>query len=57
MSDIEELRDQIDALPPPDRLRLAAQLLEARRPEIAYAIIDRVKTELVAAMMLAGMAP
>lgn len=48
----EELFDKIAALSPPDRLRLAADLLEARKPKLAYSLIERVKVELGAAMAL-----
>ena len=39
----------------PDQLRLAAGLLEKRKPELAYRIADRVVTELGAALALAEM--
>jgi len=40
-------------LSPPDRLRLAAALLEAKRPKLAHQIAERVVLELGAAMALA----
>ncbi|MES1164182.1 MAG: hypothetical protein ABUR63_00375 [Verrucomicrobiota bacterium] len=55
--ELQDLKNRIDSLPPPDRLRLAASLLEARKTQLAYAIIDRVKVELGAAMMLAEAPP
>jgi len=52
-SELEALAAKIDKLSPPDRLRLAAGLMEARKPELAHAIVDRVVTELGAAIALA----
>ena len=43
---------EIEALSPPDKLRLAADLLDAQRPEIAKSIVDKVGAELGAAMLL-----
>ena len=51
-----ELWPYIDALSPPDKLRLAADLLERGRHETAYAIADRVVKELGAAQLMARMA-
>ena len=45
--------ERIKALSPPDRLRLAAQLLEAKRVDTAYELIRQVKVELGAAMAMA----
>ena len=42
--DIEAVRDEINALPWPERLRLAADLLEAKKTgtaKIAHAIVKR----------------
>lgn len=49
---LEELAAEIKALPVPEQLRLAAGLLERKRPELAHTIIDRVCTELGAALAL-----
>lgn len=48
---------RINALSPPDRLRLAAELLEHQRGEEAYKIASQVVAELGAAMALAYTAP
>lgn len=50
--DMRKLAEEIKALKPPEQLRLAADLLENRRPEIAYTIVDRVRAELGAALAL-----
>lgn len=53
---LEALRAEIEALSPPDRLRLAAGLLEQRRPEMtrmAKTIIERVNDELGVELLLA----
>lgn len=50
--EVVALHAQISALSPPQKLRLAADLLDAKRPELAHAIIDRVAVELGAALML-----
>ncbi len=47
-----ELQRDIDKLSPADRLRLAAGLLEAQRPELAHVIAERVVLELGAALAL-----
>lgn len=49
----EKLAKEIEALAPPEKLRLAALLLEERKPELALTILRRVATELGAALMLA----
>lgn len=36
----------IEALKPPDKLRLAADLLEERRADVAHAIVRRIADEL-----------
>lgn len=51
-TEVEKLKAEIDALSPPEKLRLAADLLEAQKPELAYRILDRVSTELGAALAL-----
>ena len=51
--DLEDLAAKVNLLTPPDRLRLAAGLLEARRASTALAIIRRVALELSAALLLA----
>ena len=48
----ESLRRQIEALSPPDRLRLAAGLMEAQRGELAHTIASAVVDELGAAIAL-----
>lgn len=49
----QEIAAQVEALAPPDRLRLAADLMEARLGHIAYPIIAKVAAELGAAIALA----
>lgn len=44
--DLEGLKKRIEALEPPDQLRLAADLLEAGRPDIAHTLAERVVTNL-----------
>jgi len=44
--DTEAVMAKIEALSPPDQLRLAASLLENQKPELAKAIIDRIAGEL-----------
>jgi hypothetical protein len=51
-SNLEDLAVKIRELAPPDRLRLAAQLLENRQANLAYSIVDQVKTELGASLAL-----
>lgn len=41
MADLEGLAQRIEIMSPPDQLRLAAELLEARRPEVAYAVAQK----------------
>ncbi|HRI98185.1 MAG TPA: hypothetical protein PLZ93_21360 [Nocardioides sp.] len=53
--DLKKLAAEIDAMSPANRLRVAADLLEAQQPKIAYRLIDRVYLELGAAMTLADM--
>ena len=53
MTEVEAIAKQIEELSPPDKLRLAADLLERQRPELAKSIIDKVGTELGAALLLA----
>jgi len=48
-----EVAEAIKRLSPPDRLRLAAGLLEEKRAALAYSIADGVVTELGAALALA----
>lgn len=45
--------EEIKAMTAPDQLRLAAQLLESKRADMAYPIISRVKVELGAALAFA----
>jgi len=44
--DLTRLVHQIRAMPPADRLRLAADLLDAKRPEMAFAVVRMVHDEL-----------
>jgi hypothetical protein len=53
VDDLEALAARIDALSPPDQLRLAAELMEARRGDLAQPIIARVAKELGAVLALA----
>jgi hypothetical protein len=53
VADIDAIKAKIEALSPPAKLRLAADLLEAGRGELAHTIADRVATELGAALALA----
>lgn len=46
------LADEIKALSPPDKLRLAAGLLERKKPELALKIAHDVVAELGAELML-----
>lgn len=52
-SDLEVLAAKIGALSPPDRLRLAASLLEAQKPKLAHTVAKKVVLELGAALALA----
>ncbi len=49
---VEDLAKQIKDLSPPDRLRLAAALLESGKAQLAYTILRQVKDELGAALAL-----
>lgn len=51
-ADMLALAAKIEALSPPERLRLAATLMEVGRTDLAYSIIERVTTELGAAIAL-----
>lgn len=51
---LEALAREIESLSPPDRLRLAADLLERKRPRLSLAIAARVVAELE---LVAGLAP
>lgn len=55
MSTPEELAAQIRALSAPDRLRLAADLMEQRRGDLAWPIIREVSEALGAVILLAKM--
>jgi hypothetical protein len=50
--DLRNLAAEIEALSPADKLRLAADLLERQRPELAKTILDKVAVELGAALVL-----
>ena len=52
-AELELLRKRIDRLSPPDRLRLAAELMEHRMSSTALPIIRKVADELRLAIMLA----
>jgi hypothetical protein len=52
--ELEALARQVNALSPPDRLRLAADLLEHRRASTALPIIRKVADELGLALFLAA---
>lgn len=49
---VTDLKDQIESLSPPAKLRLAADLLENGKPEIARTIAERVALELGLALTL-----
>lgn len=51
-AEVAALNAEIRALSPPDKLRLAANLLEAKKPELAHTIAEQVVLELGAAMAL-----
>lgn len=55
MADLNKLKAEIDALSPPQKLRLAADLLERRQGKMAHTIAERVVFELGAALALAEM--
>jgi hypothetical protein len=42
----EKILEDIAKLSPPDQLRLAAEMLECKRPRLALAIAKRVATDL-----------
>lgn len=52
-AELELLAKKVNALSPPDRLRLAAELMEHRRSAVALPIIQKVADELRLAIMLA----
>lgn len=52
--DVEAIAARTLKLSPPDRLRLAAELLEERKPQLAHAIAKHVVDELGLALFLAG---
>jgi len=54
-TDLVALAREIQALSPPDRLRLAADLLEAKHGDLAHDIAMRVVEELGAVLALADM--
>jgi hypothetical protein len=55
VADLNKLKAEIDSLSPPQKLRLAAELLENRQAKLAHTIAERVVLELGAALMLAEM--
>lgn len=48
---VEHLAEQIKALSPPDKLRLAAGLLEAKKADLAYIVLRQVTDELGASLL------
>ncbi|MFH1184518.1 MAG: hypothetical protein V1755_05705 [Chloroflexota bacterium] len=52
MSTPEELVAKIELLTPPDKLRLAADLLDECKFDLAYAIVERLQRELGAALAM-----
>lgn len=52
-TEVEQLAAKVKALSPPDKLRLAAGLLEQRKAKLAHQIAERVVLELGAALALA----
>lgn len=50
----EELAERIEEMSPPDRLRLAAELLEERSPFLALSLVRKVELELSTALLLGG---
>ena len=52
MTEVEQLAAEIEGLSPPEKLRLAAVLLEAKRQALAKSILDKVCAELGAALLL-----
>lgn len=52
MSELESILRQVTALPPPARLRLAANLMDEQRGDLAHAIAAPVIEELGAALAL-----
>lgn len=53
---MQALADEINKLEPHARLRLAADLLEQRRPHLAHAIANKVVTELGAVLAMRALA-
>jgi hypothetical protein len=53
-AELQALADKVNALPPPQRLRLAADLMERKRSSTALLIIRRVAYEVELALLLAG---
>ena len=47
-----DIAAQVEALSPPDQLHLAADLLEKRKADLAYAIAKRVVNELGIALAI-----
>jgi hypothetical protein len=54
-SEVEAIAEKIKELSPPDKLRLAAELLEHKKADLAYHLITQVKEELGAALLLRRM--
>lgn len=53
IDDLVKRAAAVRELSPPDQLRLAAELLEHQRAELAYSILERVKMELEYALAIA----
>jgi len=56
-TDVEALAAELEKLSPPDKLRLAAELLETGRMELAYAIAYKVAMEMGAYLALLKKGP
>lgn len=54
-AELHALKAQIESLSPSNRLRLAAELLEAKLPELAHTIAEKVVLDLGAALALANL--
>ena len=55
-SDLDSIAEEIKALDPVERLRLAIALLEARKADMAYAVLRMTTDELGAALTMARLA-
>ena len=57
MADLEQLREEIHRLSPSDQLRLAAELLDAGRLELARAVAARIVAEIGAVQAMTAKEP